>query len=201
VVEEAFDALDAPIGRLHTDPVSHPFCPILEDEVTASADKIVKFAKAVLDGKPLTQHRAVGTIPKTGVKAIPAANGNGNGNAAAILTPAKPEPAAAVHAAAPAPHIPTPAPAPAPAAPVAKSIPGGIPVVMPNMDLIITEATVVAWIKKVGDKVVKGEPLLEIETDKATSQVESPADGTLAEIIQDAGAVVPLGQQLGTIAP
>jgi pyruvate/2-oxoglutarate dehydrogenase complex dihydrolipoamide acyltransferase (E2) component len=70
---------------------------------------------------------------------------------------------------------------------------------MPNMDLIITEATVVAWLKKVGATVSKGEALLEIETDKAVSQVESPADGVLAEILADAGAVVPLGHRLGTI--
>ena len=72
---------------------------------------------------------------------------------------------------------------------------------MPNMDLIITEATVVAWFKKVGETVSKGEALLEIETDKAVTQVESPADGVLAEILADAGTVVPLGQQLGTITP
>jgi pyruvate/2-oxoglutarate dehydrogenase complex dihydrolipoamide acyltransferase (E2) component len=53
----------------------------------------------------------------------------------------------------------------------------------------------------VGEKVGKGEALLEIETDKAVTQVESPAEGILVEILADAGAVVPLGQQLGTIAP
>jgi 2-oxoisovalerate dehydrogenase E1 component len=92
-------------------------------------------------------------------------------------------------------------PAPAALTPAPKSTQKGIPVVMPNMDLIITEATIVAWFKKVGDKVVKGEPLLEIETDKAVTQVETPADGVLVEILSEAGAVVPLGQQLGTIAP
>ncbi len=75
----------------------------------------------------------------------------------------------------------------------------GVPVIMPNMDLIITEATVVAWLKKLGEPVRKGEALLEIETDKAVTNVESPADGVLVEILADAGAVVPLGQQLGTI--
>ena len=47
----------------------------------------------------------------------------------------------------------------------------------------------------------KGETVLEIETDKAVSAVESPADGVLAEILAEAGAVVPLGHQLGTIQP
>ena len=72
---------------------------------------------------------------------------------------------------------------------------------MPNMDLIITEATVVSWFKKVGDAVSKGEALLEIETDKAVTQVESPADGVLAEISAGEGTVVPLGRQLGLIRP
>jgi pyruvate/2-oxoglutarate dehydrogenase complex dihydrolipoamide acyltransferase (E2) component len=85
--------------------------------------------------------------------------------------------------------------------PAAPSITGGVPVIMPNMDLIITEATVVGWSKKIGDKVAKGEPVLEIETDKAVTNIESPADGILAEILAEAGAVVPLGQQLGTIQP
>ena len=75
----------------------------------------------------------------------------------------------------------------------------GVPVVVPNMDLIITEATVVSWLKKVGESVRQGEALVEIETDKAVSQVESPADGVLAEILADAGTVVPLGHRLGTI--
>lgn len=43
--------------------------------------------------------------------------------------------------------------------------------------------------------------MLEIETDKAVTSIESPADGVLAEILADKGAVVPLGQQLGTITP
>jgi pyruvate/2-oxoglutarate dehydrogenase complex dihydrolipoamide acyltransferase (E2) component len=96
----------------------------------------------------------------------------------------------------PAAFIPPPA-----AAPTQKSAVKGVPVVMPNMDLIITEATIVAWFKKVGEAVHKGEPLLEIETDKAVTQVESPADGVLVEILAEAGVVVPLGEQLGTIAP
>jgi 2-oxoisovalerate dehydrogenase E1 component len=202
VVEEAFDALDAPIGRLHTDPVSHPFCPILEDEVTASADKIVLHAKAVMEGKPRTQYRATGSMPKAAPATASVPAPHGNGNAPSVGPVVKKDPPHAT----PAPSfVPAAAPAAAPAqaaAPAApKAIENGIPVVMPNMDLIITEATIVSWFKKVGDKVTKGEALLEIETDKAVSQVESPADGTLVEILTEAGAVVPLGQQLGTIAP
>jgi 2-oxoisovalerate dehydrogenase E1 component len=195
VVEEAFDELDAPIGRLHTDPVSHPFAPLLEDAVTASADKIVAAARAVLDGRPPVQHRAKGMTAKA--VAAPIAGGNGSGPA--IPGKVKTDPAHATPA--PAAHVAAPAVGTPKAAPAAKPTAGGTPVVMPNMDLIITEATIVAWFKKIGEKVAKGEALLEIETDKAVTQVESPADGTLVEILADAGAVVPLGQQLGTIAP
>ncbi len=181
VMEEAFDELDAPVGRLHTEPVAHPFAPTLEDAVTASPEKIVAAAKAVIEGRPPHQRRPAGFAPKAIVPppvAVPA-----------VETP----PAAS--AAAPAAGQPT---ATAPAKP---AVSGGVPVVMPNMDLIITEATIVGWFKNVGERVGKGEALLEIETDKAVTSIESPADGVLAEILADKGAVVPLGQQLGTITP
>ena len=64
VVEEAFDELDSPIGRLHTEPVTHPFSPVLEDAVTASAEKIIAAARAVIEGRPPVQRRAAGTMPK-----------------------------------------------------------------------------------------------------------------------------------------
>ena len=190
VVEEAFDELDAPVGRLHTEPVSHPFSPILEDTVTASPEKIVAAARAVMEGRPPRQHRAVGIAPKAA--------------AAGPSQPVASTPAAAL------PEKPTAAPAALPEKSAAAALPdkpaaapaaGGVPVIMPNMDLIITEATIVGWFKKIGERVGKGEALLEIETDKAVTQIESPADGILAEILADKGAVVPLGQQLGTITP
>ena len=186
MMEEAFDELDAPVGRLHTEPVSHPFSPVLEDAVTASPEKIVAAALAVIEGRPQHQHRAVGSVAKA---AAPAPSGTAP--PAAVAEPATPSPAPATASAASPATVRTPTP----------SQNGSVPVIMPNMDLIITEATIVDWFKKVGDRVGKGEALLEIETDKAVTQVESPADGVLAEILADKGAVVPLGQQLGTIHP
>jgi pyruvate dehydrogenase E2 component (dihydrolipoamide acetyltransferase) len=53
-----------------------------------------------------------------------------------------------------------------------------------------------AWRKKEGERVTKGEPLLEIETDKAVVEVEAPGDGILAGITVDVGAVVPVGQTI-----
>ena len=70
---------------------------------------------------------------------------------------------------------------------------------MPNMDLTVAEARVIQWLKQPGDAVKKDEPVVEVETDKAVVQVESPVDGTLAEIVAPPDAVVALGQQLGTI--
>ncbi len=55
-------------------------------------------------------------------------------------------------------------------------------VVMPQMGESVAEGTITKWYKKVGDKVVKDEPLFEISTDKVDAEVPSPADGYLAEI-------------------
>jgi len=73
----------------------------------------------------------------------------------------------------------------------------GIPVIMPNMDLIVTEAKVVAWFKKIGETVHKGEALPEIKTDKAVTNVDSPADGALVEISPTQAPSFPLGQPTG----
>src|SRR5271168_999405 len=57
----------------------------------------------------------------------------------------------------------------------------------------------IAWRKKEGDRVSKGEPLLEVETDKAVLEVEAPADGILAGITAAAGADIPVGQTIAWI--
>ena len=55
-------------------------------------------------------------------------------------------------------------------------------VVMPALEMAQETGKLIAWRKKEGDRVTKGEPLLEIETDKAVVEVEAPADGILAGI-------------------
>lgn len=72
-------------------------------------------------------------------------------------------------------------------------------VVMPALEMAQETGKLVAWRKAEGDSVVKGEPLLEIETDKAVLEVESPADGILAGISEQAGAVVPVGKTIAWI--
>jgi len=69
-----------------------------------------------------------------------------------------------------------------------------VSVVMPALELAQETGKVLAWIKKEGDKVVKGEPLLEIETDKVSFELEAQADGILAGVLSHEGDVVPVGQ-------
>src|SRR5947209_8775670 len=72
-------------------------------------------------------------------------------------------------------------------------------VVMPALEMAQETGKLIAWRKKEGDRVAKGEPLLEIETDKAIVEVEAPADGVLAGIKASEGADVPVGQTIAWI--
>lgn len=69
-----------------------------------------------------------------------------------------------------------------------------VSVVMPALELAQETGKVLVWIKKEGDRVAKGEPLLEIETDKVSFELEAPTDGILTGIRSQAGDVVPVGQ-------
>src|ERR1700723_4577468 len=73
-------------------------------------------------------------------------------------------------------------------------------VVMPALEMAQETGKLLAWRKKEGDHVRKGEPLLEIETDKAVVELEAPADGILAGIKAEAGADIPVGQTIAGIA-
>jgi pyruvate dehydrogenase E2 component (dihydrolipoamide acetyltransferase) len=72
-------------------------------------------------------------------------------------------------------------------------------VIMPALGMAQTTGIVVRWLKQSGDNVTKGEPLLEVETDKAVVEVEAPASGTLASISAEAGAEVPVGTAIAVI--
>lgn len=63
-------------------------------------------------------------------------------------------------------------------------------VVMPQMGESIVEGTLTKWLKKVGDKVERDEPLFEISTDKVDTEIPSPAAGTLTEILAQEGDTV-----------
>lgn len=75
-----------------------------------------------------------------------------------------------------------------------------IDVVMPQMGESIAEGTVVRWIKKVGDKVERDEPLLEISTDKVDAEIPSPASGTVTEILAQEGDTVRVNSVVARIA-
>jgi len=70
---------------------------------------------------------------------------------------------------------------------------------MPALEMAQETGKLLAWRKKEGDHVRKGEPLLEIETDKAVVELEAPADGILAGIKAEAGADIPVGQTIAWI--
>ncbi len=72
-------------------------------------------------------------------------------------------------------------------------------VVMPALEMAQETGKLLAWRKKEGDRVSKGESLLEIETDKAVVEVEAPADGILAGIKAQEGSDIPVGQTIAWI--
>ncbi|MGB7132622.1 MAG: 2-oxo acid dehydrogenase subunit E2, partial [Candidatus Sulfotelmatobacter sp.] len=72
-------------------------------------------------------------------------------------------------------------------------------VVMPALEMAQETGKLIAWRKKEGERVTKGEPLLEIETDKAVMEIEAPADGVLAGISGAVGADIPVGQVIAWI--
>ena len=72
-------------------------------------------------------------------------------------------------------------------------------VVMPQMGESIAEGTIVRWIKKVGDKVDRDEPLFEISTDKVDAEIPAPAAGVLAEIRAKEGETVPVNSVVAVI--
>ncbi|MCB2409090.1 pyruvate dehydrogenase complex dihydrolipoamide acetyltransferase [Hymenobacter lucidus] len=100
-----------------------------------------------------------------------------------------PAPAAAAPAPAPAPVAAAPAAAPAAAAPAGNGKKATV-IRMPKMSDTMTEGTIASWQKKVGDKVKSGDVLAEVETDKATMELENYDDGTLLYIGPKEGEAV-----------
>ena len=72
-------------------------------------------------------------------------------------------------------------------------------VIMPQMGFDMTEGTVTRWLKSEGDTIERGEPIVEVETDKATVEVEAFASGVLRKIIVQEGSTVPVNQVIGLI--
>src|SRR3989442_6296336 len=72
-------------------------------------------------------------------------------------------------------------------------------VIMPALELAQETGKVLRWIKSPGDTVAKGEPILEIETDKVTVEIEAPASGVLRDVTARVGDVVPVGKTIALI--
>ena len=70
---------------------------------------------------------------------------------------------------------------------------------MPNLGHTMEEGTVSEWLKAVGDPVRQGEVIAIVESDKASFDVESPADGVLIAIEAHGGVVVPVGATIGVV--
>jgi pyruvate/2-oxoglutarate/acetoin dehydrogenase E1 component len=75
-----------------------------------------------------------------------------------------------------------------------------VDVTMPRLSDSMEEGTILRWLKQPGDLVVKGEPLVEVETDKATIVYEAEQDGVLAEIAVQENGTVPLGAVIARLA-
>jgi len=74
-----------------------------------------------------------------------------------------------------------------------------VAIVMPKWGMGLEEGTIVRWLKNVGETVVTGEPIVEIETAKATQAVDAPASGTLLKILLAEGQTAAVNTEIGVI--
>ena len=72
-------------------------------------------------------------------------------------------------------------------------------VVMPRSDVMTTESKFIGWLKEVGDSVEIGEPLFQVETEKAVLDIESLYEGVLLETFAEQGQVYGIGVPIGII--
>jgi pyruvate dehydrogenase E2 component (dihydrolipoamide acetyltransferase) len=72
-------------------------------------------------------------------------------------------------------------------------------VIMPALEMAQETGKIVRWLKAPGDAVQKGEPIVEVETDKVTVEVEAPATGVLGDVTAGEGDVIPVGQAIARV--
>ena len=70
---------------------------------------------------------------------------------------------------------------------------------MSTLDFAMETGLIVTWLKKEGEYVKKGEPLLEVETAKVINEVISPASGIILKILASEGAEVPVGEKIAIL--
>ena len=74
-----------------------------------------------------------------------------------------------------------------------------IPFIMPKMDMDQEVVTITLWLKKEGDRIEKGEPVIEVETDKIASEIEAPESGILANILYHENEEAPVTKAVAYI--
>lgn len=72
-------------------------------------------------------------------------------------------------------------------------------VIMPKLGFDMAEGTLINWTKQVGDAIHKGDVIAEIETDKATIEIESQVSGTILKLLAEPGAVLPVGSPIAYV--
>ena len=167
--EHAFHQLRAPVLRMHTASVAHPFSPVFDSAIFPQLDQVIEKVRHLLRG-------GATSTPNRPLRPTDTAT---SGMPERLNTPT-PEP-------------PTPEP------PSSSSIGGlGGPdprtaVTIPNQGLTVDSARIVRWLVEVGDTVREGQALYEIETDKIVMEVEAETDGVVDEILHPADTSLPLG--------
>jgi pyruvate dehydrogenase E2 component (dihydrolipoamide acetyltransferase) len=136
------------------------------------------------------------SVPVNGIIAIIGEKGEAFQHLLSGAPAVAPKVESAIPAAVPAPVV---AEVKAPAAAVATSSIPAVVVTMPKMSDTMMEGTISAWLKKVGDAVKTGEIIAEVETDKATMELESYEDGVLLYIGVEAGGSVPVDGVIAVI--
>jgi 2-oxoglutarate dehydrogenase E2 component (dihydrolipoamide succinyltransferase) len=184
---------DEPLFEISTDKV--------DAEIPAPAGGVLKEIK-IPEGSTVQVNTVVGVIDAEGsaVAAAPATQPSGQ----------RPQPIAETGSMAQANGVSMPT-QPAPAKPVAApahtgggnggAAPSGpgVDVLMPQMGESIFEGTITKWLKKVGDKVQRDEPLFEISTDKVDAEIPAPSGGTLSEIKVKEGTTVQVNTVVAVI--
>ena len=172
--------VDEPVVELETDKVSL--------EIPAPSAGVLSEI-LVQDGADVAVGAVLGSVDESGAAAKPAVM-------------AKPEPKQA-EARKPEPQKAEPKKAEAakPAPAVAGNGAGGaVEIVVPAVGESVTEGTIAKWLKQVGDTVAVDEPLVELETDKATVEIPSTVAGTLSEIRVEAGSDVEVGTVIAVVS-
>ena len=182
---------DEPLFEISTDKV--------DAEIPAPASGVLKEIK-IQAGATVQVNTVVGVIGGEGE-----AGASTSAPAAAASTPAQSAATTTTGAAStdgPTTTAPAQPAAAAPSAPAPSASAASGPateIVMPQMGESIFEGTITKWLKNVGDKVTRDEPLFEISTDKVDAEIPAPATGTLSEIRVQAGNTVQVNTVVGVI--